>query len=318
MQEPAFHILHVEDDYTDALLMRELINDSPHQGVFDITHVDSLRDALNKMKSGDYDAVLLDMNLRDICGVDNILAVKDENPDMPVVVLSGVDSDSAALEALDCGAQEYIIKGHCNGRSVRHAICSSIKRKAVERQFYKEANYDELTNLTNRRFFMDYLSLTLEKARRWKRTETLMFIDLDRFKDINDTYGHDAGNFALKTAARRMKMTLREADMICRYGGDEFTILLDNRANDSQDVAAHIAKKLIEALNKPFEFNNAEISFSASIGIALYPDNGIDNTSLIKSADMAMYKSKNDGGTGYYFARDVFTNSVNNERNRAE
>ena len=297
-----FNILHVEDDYTDALLIRELIKDSPHQGTFIITHVSSLREALKEMQDGKYDAILLDLNLLDISGYDNIMAVRDENPDMPIVVLSGLDSDSAALEAIDHGAQEYVIKGQCTGRTLRHAICSSIKRKIVERKFYKEANHDELTGLANRRFFLDYLSMTLEKANRWKRTETLMFIDLDKFKAINDTYGHDAGNFALQIAAERMKDNLRKGDMVCRYGGDEFTILLDNRCDDSRDVATHIAEKLITALNQPFEFNGQQINFSASIGIALYPDHSTDATSLIKTADKAMYTSKKNGGTEYYFA----------------
>ena len=298
-----FRILHVEDDYTDALLMRELINETPHQTIFDVTHVDSLRDALNQMQSAQFDAVLLDLNLKDVTGNDNILAIKGENPDIPVVVLSGLDSDSAALNAIDCGAQEYVIKGLCTGRTVRHAICSSIKRKAVERKFYKEANYDELTNLTNRRFFMDYLDMALDKSRRWERTETIMFIDLDHFKPINDTYGHDAGNFALKTAAKRMKNTLRETDMMCRYGGDEFTVLLDNRADDSQEIAGHIAQKLINALNEPCEFDGQPITLSASIGIAMYPCHGNNAASLIKSADLAMYEAKKHGGTGFEFAK---------------
>lgn len=294
-------ILHIEDDLTDALLMRELIQEPAMVCKYDISHVDCLRDGLALMQTEAYDVVLLDMNLRDVSGFDNITAIRDENPDIPIVVLSGTDNDSYALEAIDYGAQEYLIKGHCTGRSVRHAIRSSIKRKAVERRYYHQANYDDMTKLTNRRFFKDYLDMTLVKARRWQRTETLMFIDLDKFKCINDTFGHDAGNYTLKIVSKRMKNLLRQEDVVARYGGDEFLIVLGNRTGDSYAGAGLVAHKLIEKISAPFEYNGNMINVSASIGIACYPDHAENSEDLIKAADQAMYKAKGTSNRYMYY-----------------
>ena len=303
MSQAAIKILYIEDDLTDAELMQEIL----HSGVgksnqYNVVHVESLKAALNQIASQGFDAVLLDLNLKDISGMDNILAIKEENPDLPVIVLSGVDSDAIALDAIDHGAQEYVMKGHCDGKIIRLAIQSSIKRKAVERRLFKQANYDPLTGLPNRTMFQDYVEKAICKAERWKRHETVMFVDLDYFKKTNDTYGHDAGNAVLKEAAIRMKTVLRESDIVARYGGDEFTILLDDRSDDSRSAAGQAVTKLIYAFHAPFEYEGNSIDMSASIGIATYPASGSDFRSLIKSADKAMYKAKKAGGHQFCFA----------------
>ncbi len=302
MSGDAVRVLHVEDDSVDALLTQEILHDEVGMNQFDVVHVDSLKSALRELGRKGYDAVLLDLNLKDISGIDNILAIKEENPEIPVVVLSGMDSYKSAIEAIDNGAQEYLVKGHCDGKVIRLALHSSIRRKSVERRLFKQANYDDLTGLPNRRLFQDYLERAITKAKRWDAHEIVMFVDLDNFKDINDNFGHDVGNAVLKEAAIRMTSTLRSSDIVARYGGDEFVVLLNDRSEDFQSSARQAATKLVYAFNAPFEYGSNVIQFSASIGITAYPLAGDDYSSVINSADKAMYRAKKNGGAQFQFA----------------
>lgn len=304
--QAALNILHVEDDPGDALLMQEVLLDEVGGNAYDIVHVESLKDALGTMKTKGFNAILLDLGLKDVSGVDNVRAIKEENPDMPIVVLTGMDSEDTAMQALRYGAQEYLVKGHGDGKVIRMAIKSSIERKAVERKLYNEANYDELTGLANRRLFMEYLEKALAKANRWKRRETLMFIDINHFKHINDSFGHEAGDKVLQMVAARIGEVLRQSDIIARYGGDEFTILLDSSAQNVQMSCTITANKILEAMKESFDLGGGcEVSVSASIGIAVYPDSGRDAFTLIHAADLAMYVAKVYGPNHYFFAKPV-------------
>ncbi|PIR34039.1 MAG: hypothetical protein COV36_01505 [Alphaproteobacteria bacterium CG11_big_fil_rev_8_21_14_0_20_44_7] len=305
--QPALNILHVEDDPGDALLMQEILMAEVGISTFDVVHVESLKDAITELNKRGFNAVLLDLGLRDVSGVDNVRIIKEENPDIPIVVLTGVDNEDIAMQALQKGAQEYLVKGHGDGKVIRLAIKSSIQRKAVERQLYHQANYDELTGLANRRLFMEHLEKALIKAKRWKREEALMFLDLNNFKTINDTYGHEAGNELLKQTASRLSSILRESDLVARYGGDEFMWLLDNSAADIKQGCETVANKMIEIMNEPFILGNNSNQISVSIGIAIYPDCADDAASMIDVADMAMYKAKSHGANRYCFAPSVKT-----------
>ena len=302
MGKTAFNILHVEDDPGDALLMREALCDGTDNGIFDIVHVDCLKEALNHIKSRGFNAVLLDLGLKDITGIDNVRAIKEEDPDIPIVVLTGVDSDEMAMQALYHGAQEYIIKGHGDGKVIKLAIKSSIERKAVERRLYYEANYDELTGLANRRLFREHFEKILTRAKRWEHKEALMFLDLDSFKKVNDTYGHEAGNLLLKLASDRIQNVLRESDLIARYGGDEFMLLLDDSSDDIRQSCITVANKILSVIKEPYTLNGKNIPLSVSIGIAIFPDCGEDTSSLLNAADKAMYASKASGPNHFCFA----------------
>lgn len=294
-------VLHVEDDAADAELIRSLLYDSIVSGQFEIFRVESLKAALKEIDTGSYDAVILDLHLKDISGMDNVSAIRGQNPDLPIIILSGVDNDKDALSSIDHGAQEYVIKSHCDGKVLKLAIFSSIKRKAFERKLFKLANYDYLTGLANRRMFQNYVEKSIAKASRWKYSEVIMFLDIDNFKSINDEYGHDAGNMLLKEVADRITNLLRKTDIVSRYGGDEFTILLDDRSIDPFGSAKEVASKILNSFEKTFNYNGSDINFSASIGISIYPESGEDYMSLIKFADDAMYNAKHLGGGQFCF-----------------
>ncbi len=173
------------------------------------------------------------------------------------------------------------------------------ERKEAEEMIYHQAYHDMLTGLPNRLLFKDHLVLGMAQAKRNRRKLAVMFLDLDRFKIINDTLGHVVGDQLLQSVAMRLAKCVREGDTLARQGGDEFTLLLP-QIETPQD-AANAAAKLLDALNRPFRVGGQDHYFSASIGIAIYPDDGDSVDALVKNADIAMYHVKEMGRNNFSF-----------------
>jgi len=171
------------------------------------------------------------------------------------------------------------------------------ERKKAEQKLEQMALYDFLTGLPNRMTFSDRLEQTLKQAYREGRQAGLMFLDLDRFKEINDSMGHDSGDALLQTVAVRLISCVRESDTVARLGGDEFAVILDT-LHGPQD-AVNTAERILEAFDEPVVHEGKEILSSASIGIALYPVDGQNTVELLKNADLAMYQAKQSGGNSY-------------------
>ncbi len=174
-----------------------------------------------------------------------------------------------------------------------------IARKQAEANLQFFASHDPLTGLFNRNIFNERLQQALAQAGRFERSLSLLFIDLDGFKHINDTLGHNAGDALLADLATRLRTTLREGDVIGRMGGDEFVVLIEEFAGATQ--VAEVAKKLLETVNRPFVLQGRECQLTASIGISIYPDDGKDAQTLLKSADIAMYLVKQQGKNSFRF-----------------
>lgn len=181
------------------------------------------------------------------------------------------------------------------GAVVNHiGIFSDItERKAAETRMERLAQYDSLTNLPNRNLLYDRLATTLTAARRYGRGFALLFVDLDGFKPINDTYGHDIGDAVLREVAQRLRGNMREADTVSRHGGDEFVIL--SPEINGAEGAGTLADKIVATLARPIVINALSLQVTASVGIALYPDHGNDIDTLIRVADAAMYRAKTAG-----------------------
>jgi len=175
----------------------------------------------------------------------------------------------------------------------------AIERCNIEEKLLQMAHYDTLTGLPNRAVFMDRLKMGLAQARRRNQQFAILFIDLDRFKIINDTRGHEAGDRALQKVAERLLTCVREEDTVARLGGDEFTILLTH-IHGNKD-AELIADKVIQTLSEPIKLDKHEHSIGASIGISMYPKNGTDDDTLLGKADSAMYLAKRNGGNNCIF-----------------
>jgi diguanylate cyclase (GGDEF)-like protein len=182
------------------------------------------------------------------------------------------------------------------------------KTKADERIEYL-ASHDSLTNLPNREMFNELLRYAIEAAGRYQRRFAVLFIDLDRFKVINDSLGHDAGDLLLVEIGNRLRQTLRSSDVVARLGGDEFVVLLEE-TSESHDIE-RIAHNLLSVLSQPMQLSGHECHTTASIGIAMYPSDGSDVQTLTKNADMAMYLAKEDGKNGFrFFTKEIKAQSI--------
>lgn len=171
----------------------------------------------------------------------------------------------------------------------------SAKNKLVKQQdiIYKQAHYDHLTSLANRSLLHQRLQLLIENHTENSKKFGLLFLDLDRFKEVNDSLGHDVGDELLVCVAKLLLQATRKSDTVARIGGDEFIILVDDVA--SEDILLNIAQKLLAALQEPFHIQTFELYVTTSIGISIYPDHGQDFNALLKSADLALYEAKATG-----------------------
>ncbi|HKX37533.1 MAG TPA: GGDEF domain-containing protein [Burkholderiales bacterium] len=185
----------------------------------------------------------------------------------------------------------------------RRLLREQERRHATQEQRIRHLAYhDPLTSLPNRASFTEHLEEAMRRAKRAGQPLGLLFVDLDLFKRVNDSLGHDAGDRLLRAAAERIRRAVREADMLFRMGGDEFTVLLEKVGGPEE--AALVADRVLEAIAEPLPAH--EISVSASVGIALYPHDGTASERLLKSADAAMYRAKELGRNRYeFFAREI-------------
>ncbi|MFT5450983.1 MAG: diguanylate cyclase (GGDEF)-like protein/PAS domain S-box-containing protein, partial [Enterobacterales bacterium] len=179
------------------------------------------------------------------------------------------------------------------------------EQKAAEEKLKQLAHFDSLTGLPNRLFLLERIEHAINNANRNDNNMAVLFIDLDRFKQINDSLGHEVGDIVLKTIAQRLRNILRKSDTVARLGGDEFVVLLESF--DALEHITRIAEKIINGIDEPLKLENSQIRLSPSIGISLYPDDAKNSSDLIKFADVAMYHSKEVGGRSFRF----FNESMN-------
>ncbi len=184
------------------------------------------------------------------------------------------------------------------------AIVDITERKRAEAEVAYLAHHDALTGLRNRGYFRDQLAATIDLRRRKKERLAVCFLDLDLFKDVNDTFGHPTGDRLLRMVAQRLQGALSDGDLAARLGGDEFAVILNHVASPSQ--VGDLASELIELLSRTYNIDGLDVTIGASMGIALFPDDGESADDLLKNADMALYQAKSDGGSRHsFFQKDM-------------
>jgi diguanylate cyclase (GGDEF)-like protein len=291
-------VLLVEDNPGDVRLVRETFAES-RTPPFELHATSHLADAKRRLGEEKFDALLLDLTLPDARGLEGLTRLQQAHAELPIVVLSGLRDEGLAVQAVHLGAQDYLVKGQGDRALLPRSIRYAIERKRAEREIEHLAQHDGLTELPNRRLLHDRLSQSLAGARRNRHLLGVLFLDLDGFKAINDTFGHAAGDLLLRGVASRLRSCTRESDTIARIGGDEFVLVLPEirRLDDIRSFAT----KILEAIASPFSLGDRELPVHASIGISVYPNDGHDAESLLRAADVAMYRAKAEGGGSLRF-----------------
>lgn len=224
------------------------------------------------------------------------------------VLIGGAGKPYGILGAYSRRPHAFSVQGLDFLQSIANVLGAAIERRRTEERLAYMASYDSLTGLANRELFRDRLAQCLQLAHRNRRIVGVLYLDLNGFKAVNDTCGHATGDRLLVLVAERLLSCVRQSDTVGRQGGDEFAIVLTElvEPDDAILVAQHVAARLA----RPFEIDGCTVRVTASVGSSIYPDDGIDADGLIKLADAAMYRSKNEG-------RDKFSQSRKRTADRA-
>ncbi|MGH6902008.1 MAG: putative bifunctional diguanylate cyclase/phosphodiesterase, partial [Geminicoccaceae bacterium] len=259
----------------------------------------SWTEALAVIAQARHDICLVDYRLGERNGLELVREAVEVGSAAPFIVLTGQGNREIDLEAMRAGAADYLAKSEMTAPLLDRAIRYAIERHRAERRLAEMARFDQLTGLANRVLFRDYLIKTLARADRHHQLVAVMLLDLDRFKTINDTHGHEAGDRLLKQMAQRLKASVRESDLVARLGGDEFTVVMDGLSDPS--VIASFAARILEVIRQPVRLGRSEVATSASIGISVYPTDVDNIDELLASADAAMYRAKERGADRFHF-----------------
>jgi len=214
-----------------------------------------------------------------------------------VPLISGTDTIGALVLQSYSGTVRYNERDKELLQFVSSQVAAAIERKRTHSRLEFLAQYDQLTELPNRALFMDRLRSSLQRAQRDSLRLAVLYLDMDNFKHINDTFGHTTGDLLLREVAHRLRQCVRESDTVGRLGGDEFAILLDNISR--QEDATVVAEKILATLSAPYLLEGKTLISAPSMGIAVYPEHGQNDLHLIRHADEAMYVAKRGGGKRY-------------------
>jgi len=298
MESSEVRVLLVNSREEDCISTKKLLSDSPEQQ-FVLEVVSGYEAALETIGRNVHDVYLLDSELGERSGLDLIREAIYNGCKAPLILLTEQADHGVDTEAIKAGAADSLVKAQINATLLERSIRYAIERKRADERMAFLAQYDSLTGLANRSLFKELLGLALARAERNGKHVALMFLDLDRFKIINDSLGHDGGDQVLKVVAERLRSRMRKSDTVARLGGDEFTVILEG-IGTVQD-ATNVAQELLEIVAQPIMVQDQELFVTPSIGIAIHPQYGKDSETLIKNADMAMYRAKRQGRNTYRF-----------------
>ena len=289
-----YNLLIIEDDELDAALIKRTLRAS-QSCRFVIHWAERLSDAMRILEEEVFDAILSDLSLPDARGLTSV-AVLRQATETPVIVMSGMEDPLTAIQTIQMGAQDFILKGPSDPTDVTQRIRFAIERSRTLAHLAHLAHlawHHPLTGLPNRGLFRERLGEALKRAKRNDGLVGVLFVDLDGFKIINDTLGHDAGDVVLIETARRLQLTCRESDTAAHLGGDEFALILEGLSEMAD--ATMVAERVVSSIATPFPtVHGVSPQLSASVGIAWSTPNE-EMEELIRRADAAMYRAKRMG-----------------------
>ncbi|MEM7207394.1 MAG: diguanylate cyclase response regulator [Pseudomonadota bacterium] len=282
----AVRVLHIEDDPTDALMVARQFR----QTRLNFQHVETLSLGGSILRHDPVDVILLDVNLPDSQGVNSIEYLKRRASDIPICCISGNIAPEGANELIRAGAQDVLEKSYNDITAIERSLRFAILRERIGKDLRVRAHRDPLTGLPNRQLFEDRLASALARSRRHQTQTAVIYLDLNDFKSINDTYGHAIGDAVLKWVADRLIASVRESDTVARLGGDEFAVVLET--HDGAVDFEVVREKIEQSIAEPLRIGGTELRSSVSVGVALASADPVDQLELLERADAAMYRHK--------------------------
>lgn len=285
-------ILLIEDNDDDAARLEALLTGTESDR-FTVVRSKDLADGLERL--GDkFDVVLVDLTLPDATGlsvVDRLLAVAEGTP---IVVLANEADEETALQAMEVGAQQFLLKDSDQNNVLTASIRMAIERKRAEDDLAYLAQHDHLTGLVNRALFSDRLRHAIARSARDDRLLGLVILDVDGFEGVNSEHGTATGDLLLRSIGQRMRGTLRKVDTLGRFGSDEFALIAEDVK--AVDHITLVAQKLLDAVTQPFFLEGREVTVTASVGTALFPFDGPGPDQLLAKAKEGLAAAKATGG----------------------
>ena len=282
-------ILLIENDAVDTEMIRAMLA-RIRKPPFELACRDRLSTGLEQIAAEDTDLLLLDLNLPDSQGLDTFTKAAASAPELPIVVLTDLKDEATEGRVLRAGAQDYLLKDEVDSNLLGRVIRYSIERHRLQAALRSLSLLDELTGLYNRRGFLAFAEQQFRVSDRTHKQMALLFVDVDGLKQINDTFGHHEGDWALVEAARMLKDIFRACDTVGRLGGDEFAILFAGNSTDEVKMATERLQANVAACNAQ---NRRRYSLSLSSGIAIYdPSQPCSLEALQARADALMYEQK--------------------------
>ncbi len=288
-------VVLADDDPSIRLMIRHVLESED----FDIVEASDGLEAIKAVEKHHPALILLDAVMPGIDGFTTCQQIKEKGfTDIPVMMITGLDDDASVERAYEVGAIDFITKP-IKWAVLKHRVKSVVAKVIAERKVQLLAYRDTLTNLPNRLLFADRLEQAIVRSERSRTSMALMLVDIDDFKLVNDSFGHDAGDKLIKAVGDLIAKSLRRADTIARLGGDEFAVIIEGI--DGPEDAISIADNLTTILEHNVRLDDQETYTSASIGIAVYPEDGKDARTLLKNADTAMFRAKENGRHCFQF-----------------
>ncbi len=302
----SFRILVVDDQQAQLKSVQMMLQINGYE---DVDLAFDGKEAIRKLQSGCYQLLLLDLQMPGATGLNVLEYINQSGYAAETIVLSGESSFEWVKEAMRLGAHDFIRKPY-KPAELLSTIAKAREQYQEKQQLQKKqkdiqylAYHDLLTGIPNRTLFMDRVNQTIARAQRHDQQFALLFIDMDRFKSINDTLGHLIGDRVLQLVASRILGCLRAEDTLCRFGGDEFALLLPDICDQSS--IATVAKKILDEIRLPFLVDQHQLHLRASLGVAVYPTTGTTWETLLHNADVAMYHVKSNNRDNFSFYTDV-------------
>ena len=291
-------ILSIEDKDEDFKRVKKILGG--HSQIR-LTRVKSLQEAFGRLENGRFDLIFLDYLLPDGNGLEFIEAVNSKGVETPVVIITGQGDELIASRIIQAGAYDYLPKAKVSGKALLRIISNALEKAGLKREMRMAQEKlaemsvrDELTGLFNRRYFQEALDREISGAQRYGHGLALCMIDLDHFKVVNDTHGHLCGDRVLKDFGRLLGESIRKYDVACRYGGEEFAVILPDTPLDKAITLCERFRERIKAFE--FRFEDTHLRITTSVGVASSPPGGdIGSEQLIDLADKALYRAKSEG-----------------------